>query len=164
MPKAPRWHERVKEVLKEIGESRGYDVSESEQEMMLSSKFKMFSGEKRKIHTSSYKPDVVWKKNHEYRAIFEIEYLSPSSNSQLMDKRKYSIGSFMLAYIAMIRKSVKHLVFITNNDRLCEEIAKFIKLAKIQYSRNIWYLYEPTTRRSSLRKSLEKTLVNEWKI
>lgn len=30
MPKKTSWHEMVKKVLKEIGERRGYDVSESE--------------------------------------------------------------------------------------------------------------------------------------
>lgn len=164
MPKEPRWHQTVKEVLKEIGEGKGYDVSESEQEMLFSSKFKMFNGEKRKVHSFLYKPDVVWKKKHIYRAIFEIEYLNPKSSSQLMEKRKYSIGSFMLAYIAMIRKSVYRLVFITNSDELCQEIAKFNQLANVKFSKSIWYLSEPSTKRSSLLKSLEETLVNEWKI
>ena len=134
MPKEPRWHQTVKEVIKEIGQSREYDVSESEQEMLFSSKFTMFSGKKRKIHTFSYRPDVVWKKNHIYRAIFEIEYLNPRSNLQLMEKRKYSIGSLMFAYIAMMKKSIKHLVFVTNSEDLCEEIAKFIQLTDVKHS------------------------------
>jgi len=164
MPKEPRWHQLVKEILKEIGESRGYDVSESEKETMFSSKFKMFDYEERKLHTLSFKPDVVWKKNHIYRTIFEIEYVNPRGNLQLMEKRKYSIGSLMLSYLAMIKKSVKHLVFITNSYDLCSEIAKFVELADVKYFDNIWYVYEPSTRRLSLRKSLKKTLVNEWKI
>jgi hypothetical protein len=41
--KEARWHEMVKEALKEIGEEREYDVSESEKEMILPSKrFRMF--------------------------------------------------------------------------------------------------------------------------
>ena len=45
----PRWHKLVKEVLKEIGESRGYDVSESEKEIILASRYR-FREKKRNTH------------------------------------------------------------------------------------------------------------------
>ena len=80
MPKEARWHEMVKGALKEIGKERGYDVSESEKEMVLVSKFKLFryrskspeldailaDANKRKAYTFSYKPDGVWKKGRSY--------------------------------------------------------------------------------------------------
>lgn len=165
MPKEARWHKMVKDVLKEIGEGRGYDVSESEKEMILASKFKMYDKEKSRIHTFLYKPDVIWKKGHRYRAIFEIEYLNPQRTSQVMAKRKYSIGSFMLGYLAMIKKSVRRLVFITNNEDLCSEIASFQALTPLKYSsETVYYLYETSTSRSSLLKSLEETTIDQWKL
>lgn len=164
MPKEPRWHQKVKDILKELGEKEDYDVSESEKEILLSSRFKRFVDEKRQIHAFAFRPDVVWKKGHLYRAIFEVEYLSPRSKAQLMEKRKYAIGSLMLAYLAMVQKSIENLVFITNNEALCAEIAKFVQLADIEHFNCISYLAESTNVRSSLAKSLKKVIAKEWKI
>ena len=164
MPKEVRWHKMVKEGLEEIGENKGYDVSESEKEIVLASRFKMYVGERRKIYTLAYKPDVVWKKGRRYKAIFEIEYLNPQRTSQIMDKRKYSIGSLMLAYLAMIKKSVRRLIFITNNRNLCSEIASFIQLTPIKFfEENIIYLHASSTSRSDLLKDLERAS-NELKL
>jgi len=146
MVKEPRWHEMVKEALKEIGKERGYDVSESEKEMVFASKkFKMFRHQikgrgseiiygdaaEREVHTLSYKPDCVWKKRRSYRAVFEIEYSNPRSNA--MEKRKYAIGSWMLAYLAMVEKSVRFLVFVTNSKDLYREILTFKRLVPLDY-------------------------------
>lgn len=164
MSRTPRWHETVKEVTKEIGERRGYDVSESENEVILASKFQIFANEGRKIHTISYKPDVVWKKRHVYRAVFEIEY-SSTENAQVVDKRKYSIGSLMLAYMMMNAKSVRRLVFITNSERLCSDVACFLQLSPLKYSaENILYLYVPSTARSSIYDGLTKALIKDLKL
>jgi len=165
MPKQVRWHEMVKKVLKQIGENRGYDVSESEKEMLFTSKFTMYDGEQRKKHTLAYKPDVVWKKGHRYRAVFEVEYVNPNRITQTMNKRKYAIGSLMLAYLAMIRKSVRRLVFITNSEDLCNEIANYLKLAEIEYSEeNILWVVMPVITRSILKKNLEDFVINDWKL
>ena len=164
MPKETRWHQRVKDVLKELGEKEDYDVSESEQEILLSSRFKRFTDEKREIHALAYRPDVVWKKGHICRAIFEVEYLNPRSKAQLMEKRKYAIGSLMLAYLATHQKSVKNLVFITNSEALCAEIAKFVQLLDMGKSDSICYLAVSTSTRSTITRDLKKTLLKEWKI
>lgn len=165
MPKQARWHKKVKEVLEEIGRKKGYDVSESEKEVILASKFQMYDGERRKIHTILYKPDVVWKKRQIYRAVFEIEYVNPLKGSQVMDKRKYSIGSLMLAYMMMMKKSVRRTVVITNCKDLCSNIGCFVQLTPLKYSKEtILYLYEPNTTRSGLYKSLEETLIDDWKL
>ena len=162
MPKETRWHETVKEVVKEIGEKKGYNVSESEKEIILASRFKMYDSERRKIHTLAYKPDVVWKKGREYRAVFEIEYLNPKRSSQIMDRRKYSIGSLMLAYLAMMKKSIRSLVFVSNNRNLCSEIASFIHLTPIKYfDEHILYLAVAETSHSDLIKVLGKMFDEE---
>ena len=154
MPKENRWHEAVKQVLKEIGEDRGYDVEESEQEMIISKRFGMYDHEKREIHSLSYKPDVVWKKRHRYVAIFEIEYLNPKSTSKLMEKRKYAIGSLMLGYVATLHKSIDNLFFITNSEPLCAEMAKLLEFADIKPAKKIAYYYEPLRTHSILKKDL----------
>ena len=164
MPKETRWHQKVKEALKKLGEEKGYDVSESEQEILLASRFKRFSNEKREIHALSYRPDVVWKKRHIYRAIFEVEYLNPRSKMHLMDKRKYAIGSLMLASLARMQKSVECLVFITNDEALCGEIAKFVQSASIEHLDNTYYLCSSYTAESSLTKFLRARLMQKWKI
>jgi hypothetical protein len=164
MPRDSGWHQKVKEILKEIGEEEGYDVSESENEILLASRFKIYDDEKKKIHNLMYKPDVVWKDGHIYRAIFEIEYLNPRSKAQLMDKRKYAIGSLMLGFLAMVQKSVDDLVFITNNEELCVEIAKFVRTTNIEHFDNISYISEPSSARSTLTKNLKKIVTKDWKI
>jgi len=165
MPKKISWHEMVKEILKEIGKNRGYDVSESEKEMMFAKKFAIYEGDKRAKHTLSYKPDVVWKEGHRYRAVFEVEYVNPNRITQTTTKRKYAIGSLMLAYLAMINKSVNSLVFITNSENLCSEIALYLKLAEIEYSEeNTFWAVLPVITRSSLKKNLEDYTINKWKL
>ena len=164
MSKRAGWHQIVKEVLKELGQKKNYDVSESEQEILLASRFQRFADEKRQIHELAYKPDILWKKGHIRQAIFEVEYLNPRSEPQLMDKRKYSIGSFMLAYLATHQRSIKNLVFITNSEALCGEIAKFVQLLDFGKTDHIWYLAEPSTKKSTITKSLKKTILDEWKV
>ena len=165
MPKQVRWHEMVKKVLKEIGENRGYNVSESEKEMLFTKKFPMYVGDKRKKHTLAYKPDVVWKKGHRYRAVFEVEYMNPNRIIQTTSKRKYAVGSLMLSYVAMINKSVEHLVFITNSENLCNEIVKYLKLAEIEYSEdNIHWVFIDYISRYSLTKELEDVLINKKRL
>ena len=165
MSKQVSWHEMVKKVLKEIGEDRGYDVSESEKEMLFTKKFTMYVGDKRKKHTLAYKPDVVWKKGHRYQAVFEVEYVNPNRITQTTSKRKYAVGSLMLSYLAMINKSFEHLVFITNSENLCNEIAKYLKLAEIEYSEdNIHWVFIDYISRHSLTKELEDVLINKNKL
>ena len=178
MPKQARWHEKVKQALKEIGKERGYNVSESEKEMVLAAKFKMFDFkiktygsqryeldiEKRKPHTFSIKPDGVWKKGHIYRAIFEVEYLKASNSQKPMGKRKYSIGSFMLSYLAMIQKSIKYTAFITNNENLYREIVTFKHLIPLKHRKNTYTLCLKASDQPSIKQGLEETFVKEWKI
>lgn len=57
-----KWHQTIKDLLKEIGEKDGFDVSESKKETHFTTRFALFEGEKPKKHTLTYKPDVVWKK------------------------------------------------------------------------------------------------------
>lgn len=91
--------------------------------------------------------------------------MNPKRTTQTMNKRKYAIGSLMLAYLAMVRKSVRRVVFITNSENLCNEIAIYLKLADIEHSfENILYLMMPYTTRSSLTKHLEDILINEEKV
>jgi hypothetical protein len=164
MSKGTSWHQTVKEVLKELGKKKNYDVSESEQEILLASRFKRFTGEKRQIHELVYKPDIVWKKGHIRQAIFEIEYLNPTSEAQLMEKRKYSIGSLMLAYLAIHQKSIQNLIFVTNSEALCTEIAKFVQLLDSGETNYIWYISEPSLKKSTITRSLEETILKDWKI
>jgi len=158
MPKENRWHQTVKQVLKEIGEDRGYNVEESEKEMIFSKRFTIYIGDKKEIHSVSYKPDVVWKKGHQYKAIFEIEYLNPKGTSQLMNKRKYAIGSLMLGYVAMLDKSVDNLYFVTNSEPLCSEMGKLMEFADVKNFKNVIYLYAEDRARSSLKKELIKVI------
>jgi len=166
----------VKKALKEIGKERGYDVSESEKEMVLASKFKMFRHEikgkgwkityggpaERKAHTFSYKPDVVWKKRRSYRAIFEIEYLNPRSNA--MEKRKYAIGSLMLAYLTMVEKPMRFLVFVTNSKDLYREILTFKKLVPLEYKDSTHTLYLKAHNELNIKIGLQKLIIDKLKI
>lgn len=178
MPKEIRWHKLVKEALKEIGKKRGYDVSESEKEMILADKFKMvkfavgisgsqkydYDVKKRETHTFSYKPDGVWKKGHIYRAIFEVEHLKIRNGSRITAKRKYSIGSFMLAYLAMFQKSASHIVFITDNLNLYREIVTFKQLIPLEHRKYTHTLFLRASNHPSIKRGLEETLINKWKI
>jgi hypothetical protein len=166
LPEETRWHEMAKEVIQEIGKQRGYSVSESETEMILATRLRRYKDENREIQTLKYKPDVVWKQGHIYRAIFEIEYLNPDWDSQLMNKRKYAIGSIMLAHAAMLSKSISRLVFVTNSKVLCDEIAIFLKTAKPQkYStQKVYYIYNPTNIRQDLMTHFYKWMVSRWKL
>ncbi len=153
MPKKTSWHEFAKKALKEIGKEWGYTVSESENVMFFAKKFSMVSlsvrikGQKvtkggaseRKPQTMSYKPDVVWKKGRNYRAIFEIECLDETRSG--IEKRKYAIGSLMLAYLAMIEKSAKCVVFVTNNKSLYREMRIFKGFIPLEYGDCIHGLY-----------------------
>jgi len=176
MPKEASWHKMVKDTLKDVGKERGYDVSESEKEMVLASKFRMFrhqirgkgreitygDPEERKTHTFSYKPDVVWKKRRFYRAVFEIEYLNP--RSIVMEKRKYAIGSWMLGYLAMVKKSVKFLVFVTNNKDLYLEIMTFKKLIPLEYKDSTHTLYLKAHDQFNITRGLREFIVGKLKI
>lgn len=168
----------VKEALKEIGKERRYDVSESEKEMVLAEKFSKFDfhlvgkgldvkdygKSKREPHTFLYKPDGVWKKGHIYRAIFEVEHLRARNNSSIMGKRKYSIGSLMLSYLAMVQKSVKYTVFITDNINLYREIVTFKNLIPLKHRENTYTLCLKANDRYNIKVGLEKTLIDKWKI
>jgi len=166
----------AKEALKEIGKERGYNVSESEKEMVLATKFKMFRHQikgkgweilyggaaERKAHTLSYKPDVVWKKGRFYRAIFEIEYLNQRKDA--MEKRKYAIGSLMLAYLAMVKKSARFLVFVTNNKDLYREILTFKKLIPVEHKDGAHTLYLKAGNQSNIKIGLQKFIIDTLKI
>ena len=120
---------------------------------------------KEKKHTLAYKPDVVWKKGRRYQAVFEVEYVNPNRIKQTTSKRKYAVGSLMLSYLAMINKSFEHLVFITNSENLCNEIAKYLKIAEIKYSEeNIHWMLIHVITRSSITKNLENFLIKKEKI
>lgn len=116
-----KWHQTIKNILMEIGERNGFDISESEREMYFTTKFALFEDESRKKHTLTYKPDVVWKKGIKYHAIFEIEYLNP--RGQIVEKKKYSLGTLILGLIASCEKSCRNFTLVTNRDVLCKEIA-----------------------------------------
>lgn len=166
----------VMETLKEIGKERGYDVSESEKEIVLASKFRMFrrriegrgweiifgDAAERKAHTFSYKPDVVWKKGHLNRAVFEIEYLNPKSSAK--EKRKYAIGSLMLAYLAMVKKSVRFLVFVTNSMELYREIKTYKELVPLEYKDRTHTLYLKAGNRFNIKIGLQKFIIETLKI
>ena len=166
----------VKKALRKIGKERGYDVSESEKEMVFGSRFKMFDfkemfsksklvfsdTDERKVYTLSYKPDVVWKKGQLYKAVFEIEYLDPQG--KLSGKRKYAIGSLMLAYLAMNEKSIKSLIFITNNLSLYREIVTFKNLMSLKYSKNTHTLCFTADDQPSINYGLQRYIIKEWKI
>lgn len=172
-----RWHEMVKEALKETGKERGYDVSESEKEMVLAEKFREFHFElvgavsdvkdygkaRREPHTFSYKPDGVWKKGLIYRAIFEVEHLRARNSSSIKAKRKYSVGSFMLSYLAMIKKSARHTVFITDNRILYHEIVTFKQLILLGYRKRTHTLFLKADNPYNIKVALEKPLINKWK-
>jgi hypothetical protein len=115
-----KWHGFIKKVLKEIGEKYEFDVSESEKEMYFPVKYRLFDGVHAEKHILTYKPDVVWKKGMQYHTIFEIEYLNPKS--QVLDKRKYVLGTFLLGLTALCEKSCRNLVLITNKKTLCEDV------------------------------------------
>jgi hypothetical protein len=100
----------------------------------------------------------VWKKGHKYKTIFEIEYLNPKNPEQLMDKRKYAIGSLMLGYVAMLHKSIDTLYFVTNSEPLCGEIAKLIKLANLSTEERIFYESIPSIAYSTLKKVLTEDI------
>ena len=71
----------------------------------------------------------------------------------------------MLAYLAMVNKSVRRLVFITNSEGLCNEIANYLKLAEIEYSEeNILWVFIDHISRYSLTKKLEDVLINKEKL
>jgi len=170
MPKKTSWHEMAKEALKEIGKEWGYSVSESEKELFFASKFRLFNHQisgkgweiiregatERKPYTLSYKPDVVWKKEHNYRAIFEIEYLPQRKSA--MEKRKYAIGSLMLAYLAMVEKSVKSLVFLTNNQNLYREILTFKRIIPLEYEAFTHTLCVKASNLPNIKKGLNELL------
>lgn len=122
--KKTSWHQRVKEVLKEIGESRGYDVSESEQEIHFTKRVSIYIGDPIKLHTLTCKPDVVWKKGDKYRAVFQIEHAENG-----VEKRKYALGNLFLTLISLRKKSWSKLIYVTNNESLCDEIGKFVKFS-----------------------------------
>ncbi len=167
----------VKKALKEIGKERGYDVSESEKEITFASKFRMFRYSiegrgsaliydhalpERKAHILSYKPDCVWKERHLYRAIFEIEYLSPRSRA--MERRKYAIGSWMLAYLTMVNKSMRFLVFVTNSKDLYREILVFKKLVTLEYKDSTHTLYLKARDQLNIKIGLQEFIIGKLKI
>ena len=145
MSKKTSWHEFTKKALKEIGKEWGYAVSESEKVMVIAKTFSMFrhqitgkgyeilrkGAEERESHVLSYKPDVVWKKGRYYKAIFEVECLDERMSG--IKKRKYAIGSMMLAYLAMIEKSAKYLIIISNNESLYRELVKFKHIISLEH-------------------------------
>lgn len=123
-----KWHQHVKESLKEIGEKSGFDVSESETEMYFPVKYKLFRGDSAEKHMLTYKPDVVWKKGVQYYAIFEIEYLNPKS--QFLDKKKYVLGTFLLGLTALHEKSCQSFILITNKKILWEDVMTCYEILK----------------------------------
>ena len=155
------WHELVKQVLKDLGTQKGYDISESETEVILSSKFQLFSGDRRRIHSIICKPDVVWKKAHRYQAVFEVEYSNATEEPRLLEKKKYCIGSLMQAYMVMCYKSAKQAVFITNSERLHENMLCFLQLAPIKFKENIIVLQETNTTQATIAQNLSTILSNE---
>jgi hypothetical protein len=170
MPKVASWHEIAKKALKEIGTEWGYNVSESEKEIVFGTKFSIFrhkitgkgyevireGAAKRKPHTLSYKPDGVWKKGRNYRAIFEIECLDEIKRGTA--KRKYAIGSLMLAYLAMIKNSVKNVVFVTNNENLYREIKTFKELISLEHGECIICITVKARDPLSIKKGIENYL------
>jgi len=152
------WHERVKRVLKEIGESRGHDVSESEQEMFLTRRVSLYIGDEVKLHTLTYKPDVVWKKGGKYYAIFQIEYLK--ATQQATEKRKYALGSLLLAALSAREKACNKVIFVTNNENLCNEIGKFVRFSEgwiEDFETTDYHIVEPTTYKD-IKKYFQKEL------
>jgi len=107
-------------MLIEIGEQNNYDVSDSEKEMYFTRKFSMFEGESTRKHTLTYKPDVVWKKGMKCHAIFEIEYANPKS--QIIEKKKYALGTFLLGLIASQEKNCGNFIIVSNSRNLLEEL------------------------------------------
>lgn len=170
MPRKTSWHEIAKEALKEIGKEWGYAVSESEKEMVFATKFRMFrhrlygkgneiikgGASERKPHVLSYKPDVVWKKGRNYRAIFEIEFLDERKSG--IEKRKYAIGSLMLAYLAMVEKSVEELYFVTNNESLCREISTFKQIIPLKHEDCTYTLFLSAQNPPHIKRGLQEFL------
>ena len=144
--------------------------------MVLASRFRLFhhwsagwgrdifflEASKRKVHTLSYKPDGIWKKGRSYRAIFEIEYLNPRSRG--IEKRKYAIGSWMLAYLAMIQKSAKFMVLVTNNADLYREITTFRYLVRHEYMGSTHALYLKAGNKFNIMVGLKQFIVGKLKI
>lgn len=149
------WHERVKKALKEIGESRDYDVSESEQEMHLTKRVSLYVGEGQELHTLTHKPDVVWKKAGKYHVIFQIEYLK--GTQQIPQKSKYALGNLLLAFMSLKEKSCNRLIFLTNNEDLCEEVGKFVKFSQdwIQNFDKVRYQIVEATTYKDIKKELQ---------
>lgn len=143
-----KWHQTVKGFLKGIGERNGFDVSESEREMYFPVKFSLFEGESPKKHILTYKPDVVWKRRIKYIAIFEVEYLPKNQ----VEKKKYSLETFLLGLTALYEKSCRNLTLITNRDALCKEIGTCFeilskeKIFNEDFVKSIvlrWYSFDP---------------------
>jgi len=171
-----KWHQSVKELLKEIGERNDFNVSESETEMYFPIKYKLFGGEPAEKHILTYKPDVIWKKGMKYYAIFEIEYLNPKS--QFLDKRKYVLGTFLLGLTALHEKSCKNFVLVTNKEILCEdvgtcfEILRKKKIFSEDYLKSIdvmWYCFDPSINERFrdpryLKKELRAYLAEDFRL
>jgi len=127
-----KWHQYVKKLLKEFGKEKGFDVSESETEMYFTVKYKLSDEDSAEKHVLTYKPDVVWKKEGKYVAIFEIEYLNPKS--QFLDKKKYVLGTFLLGLTALHEKLCPNFILVTNKKILWENVKtcyEFLKKKKI---------------------------------
>ena len=54
-----KWHQHVKGLLREIGEKSGFDVSESETEMYIQVKYKLFDARSAEKHILTYKPRAL---------------------------------------------------------------------------------------------------------
>ena len=170
-----RWHKMVKECLKKIGENNILFLilkspqKFSDRDFLLvgkGSRVMDYGKAEREPHIISYKPDCVWKKGQTYRAIFEVEHLKEEARAT--EKRKYSIGSYMLGYLAYIQKLAKYLVFITDHSGLYIEIVTFKKLLPFEHQKRIHELCIGALRgslnRPNMMIALEQTIVKTWKI
>lgn len=106
-------------------------------------KFALFEGETPKKHILTYKPDVVWKKGIRYYAIFEVEFLPRGQ----VEKKKYSVGTFLLGLIALCEKGCRNLTLITNSDILCKEIGTCFQILD---------------KKKILREDFLKSIVMRW--
>jgi hypothetical protein len=156
--KTSRWHQTVKRALRDIGTQHRLDVSESEKEFYFPSKFQQFSNERRRLHSVTCKPDVIWKKAYKFRAVFEIEYVNSNDESESLDKKKYCIGSLMQAVTFMYHRSADYAVFITNSRQIHEAMMTFLRLLALRDDENIIILYEPSRTRPTIMRNLSRLL------
>lgn len=171
-----KWHQHVKELLKEIGEKSGFNVSESETEMYFPVKYKLFGGDSAEKHILTYKPDVVWKKGMQYYVIFEIEYLNPKS--QFLDKRKYVLGTFLLGLTALHEKSCKNFILIANKEILCEDVGTCYEILNrkkifsedfLKSTNVLWYCFDRSINErfkepTYLKRELKAYLSEDFKL